>query len=251
MSNRQLRDLARALGLTLGLASLAVCICAHAEEPCFRSPHMVLTGKEAAKLLVSKVEPVYPPVAKLNYIEGSIELDLIVSAEGTVTWEHARVGDPLLAVSALEAVRQWRYRPFMRAAGPVGFITRVSVKFMLMVPGMGERPTDPEEDLTRQIKPPEPPKVSIVPAGIPVVRARVLLDSEGKVVDYEKLSGSNAEGEEAERLVKRWSFAPARWGALAVPGYAEVTVPLIDQDTCSPKSASSALGIAPTVLIIR
>jgi hypothetical protein len=55
---------------------------------------------------------------------------------------------------------------------------------------------------------------------------RLLVDTEGKVVDSEILKGIPTQIERARKSIERWSFRPARWGALAVPWYFDVDVPV-------------------------
>lgn len=81
--------------------------------------------------LVHKVEPAYPPMARTARIQGPVELRAIISKEGTI--ENLRVvsGHPMLAQAALDAVRQWRYRPYILNGAPVEVETEVIVKFVL------------------------------------------------------------------------------------------------------------------------
>lgn len=78
-----------------------------------------------------KVEPAYPPMARTARIQGPVELRAIISKEGTI--ENLRVvsGHPMLAQAALDAVRQWRYRPYILNGAPVEVETEVIVKFVL------------------------------------------------------------------------------------------------------------------------
>jgi hypothetical protein len=56
----------------------------------------------------------------------------------------------------------------------------------------------------------------------------LLVNAEGKVIDWAILKGIPSRFEEARKNIERWSFRPARWGALSVPWYLEVDVP-VDQ----------------------
>jgi len=64
------------------------------------------------------VEPFYPPAARLAKIQGDVVLNAIIDKTGKVTWLRMLSGHPLLTKSALEAVRQWRYRPFLLEGKP-------------------------------------------------------------------------------------------------------------------------------------
>ena len=192
------------------------------------APHLtqpvILNEKAARDLLLSPVFPGYPPVAKLNYIQGMVRLQVLVSPEGKVTAAHILKGNPILATSALKAVREWRYRPFRLASGPAEFLTDVEVKFALQFREIHIMPPHAEEDLRRQIRAPE---ISGKPDACPPsssVRMRVLVNDEGRAVDAELLSGEVTAFSEARQVVDGWKFRPARWGTIAVPWYLEVDV---------------------------
>jgi periplasmic protein TonB len=81
--------------------------------------------------LIRRVEPAYPPLARSARIEGSVELAALISKEGAI--ENLRVvsGHPLLVHSAIEAVSQWRYRPYILNGEPVEVETQITVRFFL------------------------------------------------------------------------------------------------------------------------
>ena len=186
---------------------------------------VVLNGKAARGLLVSPVFPEYPPVAKINYIQGKVRLQVQVSQEGKVTGAHVLKGNAILAASVLEAVRKWRYRPFRTASGPAEFLTNVEVEFTLQSRKIKAMPPHAEEDLSRQIRVPEIIGKPDAPLPSSSVRMRVLVNEEGRAVDSELLSGPASTLSEARQVVDGWTFRPAHWGTLAVPWYLEVDVP--------------------------
>jgi TonB family protein len=186
---------------------------------------VVLDQKNARDLLVIPVSPEYPPIARINYLQGNVRLQVQVSQEGNVTSAHVLKGNAILAAAALEAVRKWRYRPFRTASGPAEFLTNVEVKFTLQSRKNKAMPPHAEEDLSRQIRVPEiigKPDASLPSSS---VRLRVLVNEEGRAVDSELLSGPASTLSEARQVVDSWTFRPAHWGALAVPWYLEVDVP--------------------------
>jgi len=193
------------------------------------APHLtslvVLNEKAARDILVSPVFPEYPPVARLNYIQGKVRLHVQVSQEGKVTAAHILKGNPILAASALKAVRKWLYRPFQTASGPAEFLTDVEFKFTLQYRKINTRPPHAEEDLSRQIRVPEIIGKPDAPLPSSSVRMRVLVNEEGRAVDSELLSGPASTLSEARQVVDGWTFRPAHWGTLAVPWYLEVDVP--------------------------
>jgi protein TonB len=85
----------------------------------------------AAGLLIQKVVPQYPPLGKAMRLEGTVVLQAIISKSGTI--ENLRVvgGPTMLQQAALEAVKQWRYRPYMLDGEPVEVETTINVIFSL------------------------------------------------------------------------------------------------------------------------
>ena len=76
-------------------------------------------------------EPAYPAAAQNLGIEGTVLLDAVIGRGGAVMELSARTGHPLLAESALDAVRNWRYRPTTVNGIPVEVQTEVEVTFTL------------------------------------------------------------------------------------------------------------------------
>src|SRR5581483_2759058 len=64
-------------------------------------------------LLVHRVEPIYPRIALAARITGVVQLKAIIGKDGTIRELEAVQGSPLLVPAALDAVRQWRYRPYL------------------------------------------------------------------------------------------------------------------------------------------
>jgi len=81
--------------------------------------------------LVTAPKPVYPPLARQARIQGTVKLEADISKEGTI--ENLRVisGHPLLIQAALDAVKQWRYKPTLLNGVPVEVVTTVDVNFTL------------------------------------------------------------------------------------------------------------------------
>jgi protein TonB len=88
-------------------------------------------GNVIAANLVRQVTPVYPPIAKTAHISGTVVLHAIISKDGTIEQLEYISGPALLIKNAMDAVRQWRYRPTMLNGEPVEVDTTVSVVFSL------------------------------------------------------------------------------------------------------------------------
>lgn len=89
-----------------------------------------LSQMEAGSL-VHNVRPIYPHIAIASRIEGTVVLHALISREGNVESLQVISGHPLLAGAALDAVRQWRYRPYVLNGQPVEVETQVTVNFTL------------------------------------------------------------------------------------------------------------------------
>jgi protein TonB len=82
-------------------------------------------------LLIRKVTPNYPPLARQARIQGTVVLQAEISKEGTIQNLQLISGHPMLAPSAIEAVKQWRYKPYLLNGEPVAVETQVVVNFSL------------------------------------------------------------------------------------------------------------------------
>jgi periplasmic protein TonB len=82
-------------------------------------------------LLIHKVQPNYPPLARQARIQGAVQLQALISKQGTI--ENLRVisGHPMLSPSAIDAVKQWRYKPYILNGEPVEVETQITVNFTL------------------------------------------------------------------------------------------------------------------------
>jgi protein TonB len=81
--------------------------------------------------LVRKVLPVYPPLARTARIQGQVVLQAVISKQGAIEDLKLLAGHPMLVPAAIEAVRQWRYRPYLLNNEPVEVETQITVNFSL------------------------------------------------------------------------------------------------------------------------
>jgi TonB family protein len=77
-------------------------------------------------MVVSKVPPVYPADAK---IQGSVVMNVIIGKDGNVQSERIVSGHPLLLPAAMDAVKQWKFRPYLLNGNPVEVDTQITVNF--------------------------------------------------------------------------------------------------------------------------
>jgi periplasmic protein TonB len=85
----------------------------------------------SAGLLVRKVNPNYPPLARQARIQGQVLLQAEISKDGSIQNLRLISGHPMLAPAAIEAVKQWRYKPYLLNGEPVEVETQVQVNFTL------------------------------------------------------------------------------------------------------------------------
>ncbi len=81
--------------------------------------------------LIKKITPTYPQLAKQARIQGHVLLQAEISKDGTIQNLQLISGHPMLAPAAIEAVKQWRYKPYLLNGEPVAVETQVDVIFSL------------------------------------------------------------------------------------------------------------------------
>src|SRR5438270_3324121 len=82
-------------------------------------------------MVLHKVQPSYPPLARTARVQGTVLLAAVIGKDGTIQNLHVISGHPLLTQAALDAVKQWRYRPYILNGEPVEVDTQVTVNFTL------------------------------------------------------------------------------------------------------------------------
>lgn len=98
------------------------------------TPRIVrMSAGVAETKLVKKVEPVWPQLEKLN-IQGTVVLYVRLSTEGKVEFIKVISGHPMLVQAAMDAVKQWEYRPTLLNGQPAKVETTVAVPFSLLTP---------------------------------------------------------------------------------------------------------------------
>jgi len=178
-----------------------------------------------------KVDPIYPGVAGPPHIQGTVVLDVRVNSLGDVE-EVVRIsGPPTLAPTAIAAVKQWKYIPYMRDGAPISVVTTVQLNFSLKAnesggivvePSASQDSSPPRIPLPRRIRvssgvsqgllekkiapeyPPDARDARI--QGAVVLRA--VIDKEGNVSTLELVSGHPALAPAAIEAVRQWKYRP-------------------------------------------
>jgi periplasmic protein TonB len=96
-----------------------------------RTPTRVFKGHLEQAMLIHRIEPAYPPLAKQIHKEGQVELRAVIATDGTIQSLQVVRGDALFLQSATDAVSQWRYRPTILNGQPVEIETYITVIYTL------------------------------------------------------------------------------------------------------------------------
>lgn len=175
---------------------------------------------------INKVRPAYPPEAKEAKITGLVTLAVDITADGKVADVRVSSGHPLLAASAVEAVRQWEFEPAQKDGARVAATADINVNFTLeenppdamQVPG-----AEQQRRLVRQPKPAYPPDAKA--QGISgKVRLRAIIDKAGMVRSVEVLSGEPMLVEASVEAVRQWQYEPTILNGEAVDVVTDIDV---------------------------
>jgi protein TonB len=88
-----------------------------------------ISGGVMAGQILTKVQPVYPPIAKAAHVSGTVVLHAIISKTGSIENLSAISGPDMLKSAAIDAVRQWRYKPYLLNGEPTEVDTTITVNF--------------------------------------------------------------------------------------------------------------------------
>lgn len=96
------------------------------------APQRVRISQGVTKgLLIQKVEPQYPSLARSARVQGEVVLSALIDANGQITNLQLVSGHPMLVPAAIAAVKQWRYKPYLLNGAPVEVETTITVIFSL------------------------------------------------------------------------------------------------------------------------
>lgn len=88
-------------------------------------------GEVMEAKIVRRVMPAYPPLARQARIQGTVKLVGVIARDGHIINLQVEAGHPLLVAAAVDAVRQWLYKPTLLNGEPVEVIAPIDVKFTL------------------------------------------------------------------------------------------------------------------------
>jgi TonB family protein len=77
------------------------------------------------------VPPAYPPLARTMRIQGDVDLQALINEHGNIEYLRVTTGQPLLYKSAIDAAKQWKYKPFLINGKPVAVSATFTVRFQM------------------------------------------------------------------------------------------------------------------------
>ncbi|WP_158615382.1 M56 family metallopeptidase [Acidipila sp. EB88] len=138
---RRSLTLAACSSLALGTCASALALSLDVQVPAATTPGprspattgkpLVVPGKVMAGQVLTRVDPVYPPEAKKAKIQGTIVLQAVIGKDGTMQNLKVVSGPAELQRSAMDAVRQWTYKPYLLNGDPVEVDTTIHVTYSL------------------------------------------------------------------------------------------------------------------------
>jgi periplasmic protein TonB len=123
MSKPQLLVLVGFMGLTL--------LAAAQTEPTKRPQRLGVSSGVAEGLKTHNVDPIYPPAARKAGIYGDVVLHATIDTKGKISNIRPVQGAPILVKASIDAVKGWRYKPYLFNGEPVEVETTVTIHFRL------------------------------------------------------------------------------------------------------------------------
>ncbi len=96
-----------------------------------KRPAPIRVGTLEPSKLIRKIEPVYPKLAKIAHISGTVRLQAVIDEEGNVKDVTVLSGHRALCAAAVDAVRRWKYTPTIQNGEPVSILAVINVVFKL------------------------------------------------------------------------------------------------------------------------
>jgi protein TonB len=93
------------------------------------SPAPIRVAQVSPGVLIYKVNPQYPPAARSARVQGSVVMRATIGTDGTIQQLRVVSGNPLLVNAAMDAVKKWRYRPYLLDGKPVEGETNITINF--------------------------------------------------------------------------------------------------------------------------
>jgi TonB family protein len=178
---------------------------------------------------VETSKAIYPPEAKEKGIQGQVVGMILVSETGSVESAHFFKGDPILAASAAEAAKTWRFKPVLKDGKPMAVVSRATFNFVLsndihetkdVVADLDQITSLPRRVrvssgvsqglMLRKVSPvyPEEARRARIQG---VVLLHAIISKDGDVEDLQVISGPDALVPAAMEAVRQWRYKPYLW----------------------------------------
>jgi protein TonB len=90
-----------------------------------------ITKSEALSAVATRVQPDYPSIARQLKVQGTVELSVLVAENGSVAKVDIVSGNPMLTISAADALKRWKFKPFTEDGKPIQVVAPITVDFRL------------------------------------------------------------------------------------------------------------------------
>jgi len=209
---------------------------------------LAISTEELSQKLLSRVIPVYPVEAKKEGVQGEVLLAVNVNEKGEVDNIEVLKGPAPLVLSALDAVKQWKYAPYLKDGVAVPVSSTVTVNFALA----GTKPTREQVQHSDTVRTDErvtlrtPPLAYRVEPVYPLeakekgiegeVRFALTVDEHGDVTDVRVLAGNAMLVGAAYEAVRQWKYTPVVMDGVPIRVYVSVAIKF----ELNPKSAANS-----------
>src|SRR5581483_5245260 len=119
------------IGEAVEAGSSPILQAAEVGAPAVHASQRVTMSADTAQALAEPVDPAYPVLARQMKVQGSVAIQALISADGAIQDLHVLNGPNILASAAQEAVRQWRFKPYLQNGQPVETQARITVNFTI------------------------------------------------------------------------------------------------------------------------
>ena len=174
------------------------------------APKKVWSGVMAEQF-VTKVVPVYPPKARITGVQGTVVMHAVIGKIGTIESLDVLSGPEALRSSALDAVRQWTYKPYLLNGNPVAVDTTITISYSWSRHAPVERirvSSGVMSGLAKTQKIPEYPEAAIAAHEAGAVVLRAVIDTTGKVIQLDRMSGPKIFSQAVMDAVWQWTYKP-------------------------------------------
>jgi TonB family protein len=188
-------------------------------------------GNVIAANLIRKVEPVCPPNVRAHTsMNGRVQFSMIIDKEGHVANLQLLSGNPLLIGAAMDAVRQWVYKPTLLNGTPVEVMTQIDVAVDCI--GVASAPAPQRVEVSAEVQSwkliskvdPVYPQLAVQARVQGTIRFTAIIDKDGHVSNLQLIGGHPLLVQAAQDAVRQWIYRPTFAGDSAVEVVTQIYV---------------------------